>query len=208
MYAEAADFIANKNPKIFYIRGDAKYYRYEFNFVLCWLLQDMIGHEMRRHNNKTFRKASFYNSDNKLKVLKKKQILKGKEKKNSSTHSQSWSVLNENMEKEPLRFQENIPTSSKSETKVSPVRNQSSKIASVSKNLRNVYAPVKSRRKSNTNWANKENEASDLEEQTMAPSSAPIKLNTDWKERKTRGRKINYKRANDRGLDSYASLEL
>ena len=85
MYAEAADFIANKNPKIFYIRGDAKYYRYEFNFVLCWLLQDMIGREMRRHNNKNFRKASLYNSDNKLKVLKKKQILKEKEKRKKLT---------------------------------------------------------------------------------------------------------------------------
>ena len=60
-YADAADFIANKNPKIFYIRGDAKYYRYEFNFVLCWLLQDMIGREMKRHNNKNVRKASLYN---------------------------------------------------------------------------------------------------------------------------------------------------
>lgn len=73
--------------------------------------------------------------------------------------------------------------------------------------MKNVN-PVKSRKKSKSNWANKENKGSDLEEQTMASSSAPIKLNTEWKEGKTTGRKINYKRANDRGLDSYASLEL
>lgn len=145
---------------------------------------------------------------------KKKRLLEEKERREilkTKSRTEQRPSIKSNMDKVPLRLQGNTPTSNNNR-KHTPTTDLFKKTSSNHHMKNNIATePVKKREKYKNSTTNKENNENDFEEEIIFSSSAPSKshnIGVEDKKRKTRGKKIDYRRANDRGLDSHASFKL
>ena len=163
---------------------------------MCWLLQDIIGREIRKRTKKCKISES---------VIKKNKLLKIKQKKANDYQNKLRKNIDEGIQMKKPRPQ---PTPSVNKgVNQTPKRLQTNngKINIQSSEINNEH--VKDRRRS----SNKENISDNLEDKLMAPSSAPPKLKSTQTEdgsRKTRGRRINYTKLNEKGRENNSFLQL
>ena len=203
-----ADRIANRNRKIFFINDQ---YRWEFNYVLTWLLIDVIGRrqrkikavEIRKRKHDKQKKCSTKKLQRKSKTITQKSKgnpLKIQQQSSSVSRSQPFPIINGDYEKMPPRL-------SNSNT-IGTTPNSTGKTTIITPSTEPVISK-KSKSK------NKENTIYETEEGMMYTASEPTKGRsnqirdyTQVRSRRSNKKKVDYRRANDRGLDSHASFRI
>ena len=162
---------------------------------MCWLLQDVIGREIRKGTKKCRK------SEN---MVKKNKLLKIKQKKVNENQNELKKNIDKGVQMKKSRPQ---PTPS-----VNKAINQTPKGLQTNNDKINIQSSgnktehFKDRKKS----SNKENIRDNLEDKLMGPSSTPAKLKytqTDGS-RKTRGRRINYTKLNEKRRENNSFLQL
>ena len=202
-----ADRIANKNRKIFFINDQ---YRWEFNYVLTWLLIDIIGRKQRKIKAFEIRKR---------RQVKQRQSSLRKVPRHSKVILQN-SKASQSKPRQPLSLlgSQPRPVINVEDEKMPPWSPESQTIDSMSNGVgkRTIKIPsTASTLSKKSKPKNKENTLYETEEGLMYPSFSSSKSSsnqtenyTDFRSRRASKKKVDYRRANDRGLDSHASFRI